>query len=117
VIAFSLGQSMKVRDLENWPPEPCGIHKATFVSPLAEQAIIQKVLHMFDIWITFICEFEGNDHTYDFQTCDNTMPPRLKVILEGNIGKSLCSIGGIEIPKHQAVRNDTEREDKSWPDV
>ena len=49
---------MRVRDLENWPPEPCGVFKTTFVLPIAEQAIIQKVLHMFDIWITFSCELK-----------------------------------------------------------
>jgi hypothetical protein len=94
---------MRVRDLENWPPEPCGVFKTSFASPLPEQAIIQKVSHMYDIWITFICEFEGNDHTYDFQSRDKITPPRLKVILEDNIGKSLLSIGEIEIPAVKAT--------------
>jgi hypothetical protein len=94
---------MRVRDLKNWPPEPCGAYKRSSVSPSAEQAIIQKVLHMYDIWITFSCEFEGNDHTYDLQTHDKMTPPKLKVILENNIGKSLLSIGAIEIPKHSAA--------------
>jgi hypothetical protein len=89
---------MRVRDLENWPPEPCGVYKRSFVSPSAEQAIIKKVLHMYDIWITFSCEFEGEDHTYDFQTHDKITPPKLKEILENSIGKSLISIGEIEIP-------------------
>jgi hypothetical protein len=108
---------MKVRDLENWPPEPSGIYRRTLVLPSAEQATIQKVLHMFDIWITFSCEFEENIHTYDFQTLDNGMPPRLKVILEDNIGKSLSSIGEIELPKPSPVRNDAaEREDETDAD-
>ena len=66
-------------------PEPCGVFKTTLISPSAEQAIIQKVLHVYDIWITFSCGFEGNDHTYDFQTHDKITPPKLKVILEDNI--------------------------------
>ena len=104
---------MRVRDLENWPPEPCGVYESKFVLPSAEQAIIQKVLYMFDIWITFSCGFEGNNHTYDFQTLNNGTPRRLKVILEDNIGKSLSSIGEIEIPKSSPVRNDAdEREDE-----
>ena len=107
---------MRVRDLENWPPEPSGAYKATFVLPSAEEAIIQKVLHMFDIWITFSCGFEGKDHTYDFQSLDNRTPARLKVILEDNIGKSLFSIGEIEIPKPLPVWNDGEREDESRED-
>jgi hypothetical protein len=107
---------MRVRDLENRPPEPSGACKATFVLPSAEQAIIQKVLHMFDIWITFSCGFEGKGHTYDFQSLDNGTPPRLKVILEDNIGKSLFSIGEIEIPKPSPVWNDAEREDESRED-
>jgi hypothetical protein len=93
---------MRVGDLENWPPEPCGVYRTTFVSPSPEQAVIQRVLHLYDIWITFICEFEGNCHTYDFQTHDKETPPKLKVILEDNIGKSLFSIGDIEIPKPSA---------------
>jgi hypothetical protein len=94
---------MRVRDLDNWPPDPCGVYKTTIVPPLAEQAIIQKVLHMYDIWITFTCEFEGNDHTYDFQTHDKITPPKLKIILEDNIGKSLFSVGDIEIPAVEAT--------------
>jgi hypothetical protein len=108
---------MRVRDLENWPPEPSGIYKTTFVSPSPEQAIIQKVLHMYDIWITFSCEFEGHNHTYDFQTHDSIVPPKLKVILEANVGKSLFSIGEIQIPKHQAVVDDSADEEESWVDV
>ena len=77
--------------------------ETTFVSPSAEQAIIQKVLHMYDIWITFTCEFEGNVHTYDFQTHDKITPPKLKVILEDNIGMSLFSVGEIEIPVVKAT--------------
>jgi hypothetical protein len=90
---------MRVRDLENWPPEPCGVYKTTIVLPSAEQAIIQKVLHTYDIWITFSCEFEGIDHTYDFQSHDRITPAKLKVILEDNIGKSLSWIGDVEIPE------------------
>ena len=107
---------MRVRDVENWPPEPSGIYRKTLALPSAEQAIIQKVLYMFDIWITFSCGFEGKDHTYDFQTLDKATPPRLKVVLENNIGKSLSSIGEIEIPKPLPVWNDAEREDESDSD-
>jgi hypothetical protein len=114
-VAFNREQSMRVRDLENWPPEPCGLFKTTLISPSAEQAIIQKVLHVYDIWITFSCGFEGNDHTYDFQTHDKITPAKLKVILEDNIGKSLLSIGEIEMPKPSAVRDDAGRDDTSWP--
>jgi hypothetical protein len=117
MVAFNLEQSMRVSDLEHWPPEPCGVYKATFALPSADQAIIQKVLHIYDIWITFSCEFKGNYHTYDLQTHDRMTPPKLKIILEDNIGKSLFSIGEIEIPKHQAVRDDIESEDTSLPSV
>jgi len=44
-------------------------------------------------------------------------PPKLKTILEDNIGKSLFSIGEIEIPEHHAVRDDIEGEDTSLPPV
>ena len=108
---------MRVSDLEHWPPEPCGVYKATFALPSADQAIIQNVLHIYDIWITFSCEFEGNYHTYDLQTHDRMTPPKLKTILEDNIGKSLFSIGEIEIPEHHAVRDDIEGEDTSLPPV
>jgi len=89
---------MRVRDLENWPPEPCGVFKTTFMSPSAEQAIIQRVLHVYDVWITFSREFEGSDHTYDFQTHDKITPPKLKVILWG--GPLLhSSISRTSVPK------------------
>ena len=103
---------MRVRDLENWPPEPCGVFKTTVMSPSAEQAIIQKVLHVYDIWITFSCEFEGSDHTYDFQTHDKITPPKLKVILEDNISKRLLYIGEIEIPQNTDVSNNTQSTDE-----
>jgi hypothetical protein len=89
---------MKVRDLAEWPPQTGGFYKASYQAPTSEQAIVKEVVKSHHNWVTFICSFDGHDHTYDFEAPDLTYATLLKNILEKNIGKTLFEIGNIDIP-------------------
>jgi hypothetical protein len=90
---------MRVRDLENWPPQPSGAYKGAYSIHSSEEVIIKRVVHMRNNWIVFSCEFDGERLLYDFEARDERTLPILKSILEKNSGKSLFSIGEIEIPE------------------
>ena len=87
---------MKIRELEGWPPRSSGIHDASFVVPKFEQAILKEIVRTHHNWVTFVCSFEGNDHTYDFQARDKGDALRIEKILKSIIGKSIFEIGEIE---------------------
>jgi hypothetical protein len=49
--------------------------------------------------VDLICTFEGKDVNYPFNAPDEKTAQKLGVILNNNIGKTLFSIGTIEIPE------------------
>lgn len=88
---------MKVRDLEGWPPRPAGPYQSTDSAPAGEQAILKEVVRSHHNWVTFVCSFDGELHTYDLEAPDRTDALQLEKILKNNPGKSLSEIGEIEI--------------------
>jgi len=87
---------MKVRELDGWPPQPGGIHVGSYIVPSIKQAILKEIVRSHHNWVTFICLFDGNDHTFDFEAPDKGDAIRIEKILKNNIGKSLFEIGEIE---------------------
>lgn len=81
----------------HWPPQSSGAYSQSHKSPLPEEAIIEKVIYCRNGWLTFVCQFEGNLSVYDFEASEATCEG-VKLILEENVGKSLASIGEIELP-------------------
>jgi hypothetical protein len=65
----------------------------------SKQVIVRKVVHVQKYWILFSCEFDGKFYAYDFEAPNEAVLLKVKSILEGNVGKSLLSIGEIEIPE------------------
>ena len=90
---------MKVQDLENWPPKPGEFFETSSATPAPELVIVESVLSVRDNWIIFLCEFGGDQYPCLFLTKDGATSLTLKAILEANIGKSLFSIGEVEIPE------------------
>jgi len=92
--------TMKVLDLENWPPKPGEFFEESSAAPAPEMVIVESVLSVRDNWIIFSCKFGGDQYPCFFLTKDGATSLALKAILEANIGKSLLSIGEMEIPEH-----------------
>lgn len=86
---------MKLRELEGWPPQPGAFHDGSYIVPTFEQAILKEVVRTHHNWVTFVCTFEGKDHSYDFQAPDKGDALRIEKILKSNIGKSIFEIGEI----------------------
>ncbi|MFC5861542.1 hypothetical protein ACFPT7_04510 [Acidicapsa dinghuensis] len=87
---------MKLRELDGWPPQSSGIHPGSYVVPKIEQAMLKGVVGTHRNWVTFVCSFEGTDHTYDFEAPDKGDALRIEKILKNNIGKSILEIGEIQ---------------------
>jgi hypothetical protein len=88
---------MHVRDLKHWPPHVKG--EGWHSTPSSKHAVVKKVVHAHTDWIIFSCEFDGELYAYDLEITDEITLLKVKAILEENIGKSLFSIGNIEIPE------------------
>lgn len=88
---------MKVRDLEGWPPQPGGSYKTSYTVPSSEEAMIEKVVSVVGDNVCFTGTANGNQHTYDFKAPNEKVALNLKKILESNIGKSVFSVGDVEL--------------------
>jgi hypothetical protein len=88
---------MKVRDLEEWPPQPGGSYKTSYAVPSSEESMIEKVVSVLDDNVCFTGTANGIQHTYDFKALNDKIALNLKKILESNIGKSVFSVGDVEL--------------------
>lgn len=89
---------MKVRELEGWPPQPGGSYKTSYTVPSSEESMIEKVVSVLDDNLCFTGTANGKQHTYDFKAPNEKVALTLKKVLEFNIGKSLFSVGDVELP-------------------
>ena len=96
----------RVMDLLGWVPQPGGAKSKGDRVPRADEVFIERVLKEFDDHIMFSCRFvdwstgeaEARSIYYDFPMLDEKTRPKIKEILTENTGKTLLSIGTIEIP-------------------
>lgn len=91
----------RVQDLAGWQPvtaEAFSPRGGTFAISI-EQVMIKRVVRIVKNRVDLICTFEGKDVNYPFNAPDEKTAQKLGVILNNNIGKTLFSIGTIEIPE------------------
>ena len=91
---------MLVRDLKQWPPHASFAYKGWRKEPSPEETIVKNVAHIQADWIVFSCEFKGELYAFDIEAPDDTTLLKIKAILEENVGKSISSIGEIEIAEN-----------------
>lgn len=91
---------MRVMDLPGWVRQPSGRTSESQIFPIsADKVIIENVLGVMQDHVLFSCQFEGRSVFYDFPLLDEKNREKIVEILHENTGKSLLSIGSIEIPK------------------
>ena len=96
----------RVMDLLGWVPQPGGAKSKGDRVPRADEVFIERVLKVFDDHIMFSCRFVdwstgeavARSIFYDFPVLDEKTRPKIEEILGENTGKTLLSIGTIEIP-------------------
>jgi hypothetical protein len=91
-------KKMRIYDLPNWPPDPGGAFLGSSRIPTSERAILTRVgPRLVDGNVTFVGEFEGNEHTYDFNATSEDLAERIREALRQNLGRSIFSLGELEI--------------------
>lgn len=90
----------RVMDLPGWVPQSGGAYDPhTDKFPVAAgEVTIENVHHVMNDHVTFTCIFNGRSVSYDFFVLDAKMAKKIAKILVNNRGKSLLSIGTMEIP-------------------
>jgi len=89
---------VRVSDLAGWIPEPGSPFKRGDRVPRPDEVFIENVLAPIGEHLAFSCKFEGRSIIYDFPMLDEKTRPKIVEILHENIGKTLLSIGKIQIP-------------------
>jgi len=97
----------RVMDLAGWIPQPGGWKAEGDRVPNPGDVFVERVVKVFDDHIMFTCKEIIDDSTgearslfYDFWLLDEKTRPEIEEILSANVGKTLLSIGPLEIPAH-----------------
>jgi hypothetical protein len=90
---------MRIMDLDGWVPQSGGAYRGGDKFPIsAEEVTIEKVLRAMKDHVAFTCDFGGKSVGYDFYVPSLHVAEKVATILNANVGKTLFSIGAIELP-------------------
>ena len=93
---------MRLMDLPGWVPQSGGAHKTGETMLYApEKVTIEGALRVLPGCVSFTCIFHGKAIGYDFWISDKKLAEKVAKILNDNRGKTLLSIGWIEIPEDE----------------
>jgi len=76
-----------------WPPSPGGVYAPHQAFPVDEKVLVTEVFPVVNEFVTFTCEFQGNQHTYDLQTTDAEIAKEFARLLKRHVGKTLEKFG------------------------
>ena len=97
---------MRIRDLPGWVPQPGGARSTGELVPRPTEVFIERVLQVFNDNLIFTCRFvdissdkpEGRSVFYSFPMLEKGTLRKIAEIINQHVGKTLWSIGDIEIP-------------------
>lgn len=76
-----------------WPPQPGGAFTPHQAFPFDEKVLVTEVCPVVTQFVTFTCEFQGRQHTYDLQTTDTVTAKEFARLLNRHKGKTLEKFG------------------------
>jgi hypothetical protein len=89
----------RVMDLPGWPPIPGGAHKPGDSFPTStDQVTVETVLRTSEGNVMFMCRFGDRAVGYHFFIADEKTAKKVVALLSENVGKTLLSIGMMELP-------------------
>jgi FKBP-type peptidyl-prolyl cis-trans isomerase 2 len=90
---------LRVMDLPQWPPDSGGEFKhGDKFAISSEHVVIKEVTKVDGTKLTFTCTFNGKKLSYDYAAPSVRTAEKLAEILQNNVGKTLFSVGVIELP-------------------
>ena len=76
-----------------WPPAPGGAYSTHQAFPIDERVLVTEVFPVVNQFVTFTCEYQGSQHTYDLEIADAEMAKEFARLLKRHIGKTLETFG------------------------
>jgi hypothetical protein len=91
-------KKIRIRELPNWPPGPGGATLSSYRIPTSEQAKVTRVEpKQANRWVTFVGQFEGHDHSYDFEASSEKLAETIREVLRNHLGTSVYGLGDLEV--------------------
>lgn len=92
---------VRMRDLPGWMPRPIESVTISADASAVENGTIDHVLRVQDDHIVFACKFKKHAVYFGLNVPDPETGKRVAKLLRRNQGKTLSSIGNVEIPAAQ----------------
>jgi len=90
----------KIKDLEDWVPQPGGFSGRGDRHPItADQVVIKRVERIVGNTVEFSCVFGDREERYHFHVPDAKTAEQVATVLKDNQGKILLSIADAPIPE------------------
>ena len=98
-------RKLRVRDLDEWPPQTGGAFAPGKMPRLSSGDTIMRVfLKRTGRRIQFGCLLEGTSYVYSYEASTENIAEQLESIIKNNIGKSLFSLGDFEIDEEMVKK-------------
>ncbi len=90
-------KKVRVRELQDWPPQPGGAYSPGAVIPVGGEALVSEVFPVSDKILTFRGTFDKDSHSYHYKADTHKIALQLHEIVSKNVGKTVLSLGEFEI--------------------
>jgi len=89
-------QLMKVKEypgVVDWPPQPGGPYNRGQAFPVDQKVLITQIFPVVNQFVTFTCEFQNEQHSFDLQLKDKAVAEEFARFLKRHVGKTLEKFG------------------------
>jgi len=90
-------KKLRLRELENWPPEPGGAYDAYTRFPVGGEGRVDEIFPVLESAVTMQGDFMGRPHSYHYHAPSDEVADRVHKIVAQNLGKTVRELGELEI--------------------
>ena len=76
---------------------PGGAYKGGEAFPLHEDVLVTELFPVVNQFVTFTCEFQGKQHSYDLEMSDVGLAQEFARLLRRHVGKTLGKFGDFRL--------------------
>jgi hypothetical protein len=90
-------KKVRLRELENWPPEPGGAHDPDARFPAGGEGRVDEIFPVQENGVPMRGDFNGRSHSSDYHAPSEIVAVLVHKIVAQNLGNTVRELGELEI--------------------